>query len=343
MSAREWYGLRAAVRQVLTFHVWQETKALVKNTVDGWLEDRAPRLGAALAFYTLLSLAPIVIVVIAIASVAFGEAAAEGQLMWQIQDLVGLQGAAAIQGLLKSARGVHHGWLATSLGLLTLVFGATAVMNELRDALNTIWHVVPPKAPDNWRTILAILRQRVFSFVMVIGIGFFLVASLIVNATFAAFGPSFDNLLPMPEWMLQLNYSAMTFIVTAILFAILYKVMPDVRLEWRDVVVGSIVTSLLFSIGKSLIGLYLGKTGVANAYGAAGSLVIVLVWVYYSAQVLFFGAEFTCVYAHRYGSLKNRSASEAIKLPAGVEESSNPERNSANAQAGHPSLPQAHR
>lgn len=270
------------------------------------MEDRAPRLGASLAFYTLLSMAPIVIVVIAIAGLAFGEQAAEGRLLWQIQDLVGWQGALAIQGLLKSARAAGGGTVATILSLITLFFGATAVVNELRDALNTIWHTPPRESSSNWRSLLAIVKDRVFSFAMVVAIGFLLMVSLVINAWLAAAGKFFSTLLPTPEWALHALDGLITFLVIGLLFAILFKVMPDVRLLWSDVGIGAAVTSLLFSIGKLLIGLYLGKTSFGNTYGAAGSLVIVLVWVYYSAQIFFLGAEFTCVYANKYGSLFRR-------------------------------------
>lgn len=279
-----------------------ELAKLVKSTVNGWVDDKAPRLGAALAFYTLLSLAPMVVVIIAIAGFAVGSEQATDRLMWQVRDLVGPQGAEAIQGLLKSAHTASGGVLATVLGVLTLILGATGVVNELRDALNTIWKVPSKKAQSSWRSAWSIVKERLFSFAMVVGIGFLLMVSLVVNAVLSAAGKFFSHLLPTPEWILQIVYTVFSFIVISILFAALYKFLPDITIEWRDVWVGAAVTSLLFSVGKLLIGLYLGKTSVANTYGAAGSLVIVLVWVYYSAQVFFLGAEFTCAYAHRHGS-----------------------------------------
>jgi membrane protein len=294
---------------------WSDFIILAKSTYEGWLADRAPRLGAALAFYTLLSLAPIIIVVIAIASLAFGESAAEGRLMYEIQGLVGPQGAIAIQGLLKSARGPGSGTLATLLGLFTLFFGATGAVSELREALNTIWRLPPRQESSSWRSLLSLVRARAFSFAMVVGTGFLLLVSLIVNAWLSAAGRFFGSLLPTPEWVLQLAYSLFSFFVITALFSVLFKVMPDVKLRWSDVGVGAAVTSILFSVGKLLIGLYLGKTSFANTYGAAGSLVIVIVWVYYSAQIFFLGAEFTRVYTLRYGSMFRRQLELAPERP----------------------------
>jgi len=279
---------------------------LVRTTFNGWLDDRAPRLGAALAFYTLLSMAPMVIVVIAIAGFFYGEGAAQGRLMWEIQSLVGPQGAAAIEGMLRSARSPSSGMLATLLSLGTLCFGATVAVNELRDALNTIWRVTPTEQSSNWRNVVDLAKYRLFSFAMVVGIGFLLLVSLVVNAWLSAAGRFFGSILPTPEWLLQVVYTLFSFIVITGLFAMLFKVLPDIKLEWGDVILGAALTSILFSAGKLLIGLYLGKTSFANTYGAAGSLVIVIVWVYYSAQIFFAGAEFTYAYTHRHGSLFRR-------------------------------------
>ncbi len=290
------------LRDIWKCHRFSDLKRLVIDTYQGWMSDRAPRLGAALAFYTLLSLAPITVVVLAIASRVFGEKAAEGRLIWEIQGLVGQQGAAAIQALIGGASTHGSGALATLLGLSTLFFGATAVVTELRDALNTIWKAPATPAPTHWHSIYAFLRDRVFSFAMVVSIGFLLVVSLMVNAGLSAAGRFFSDQLPTPEWILQVVNSLLSFVVIAVLFAVLYKVLPSVSVEWKDVVAGSALTSLLFSLGKLLIGLYLGKTTLASGYGAAGSLVIVIVWVYYSAQIFFLGAEFTYVYAQQYGS-----------------------------------------
>jgi membrane protein len=285
---------------------WKEFIALGYAAYEGWFADRAPRLGASLAFYTLLSLAPIVIVVVAVAGFAFGERAAEGRLVYEIQDLIGHEVAVAVQGLLATARSAETMTFATLAGLIALFFGATAVLIELRDALNTIWKVQPDENAGRWSFITDTIKERAFSFALVVGIGFLLMVSLVVNAWLAAMGTYFGGLLSVPEWLLQLAYAAISFSVISFLFAVIYKVLPAVRLEWGDVLIGAAVTSLLFTIGRVLIGLYLGKTTLISTYGAAGSLVVVLIWVYYSAQIFFFGAEFTRAYTERHGSVFRR-------------------------------------
>jgi len=285
---------------------WRDVFALVKITYDGWIEDKAPRLGASLAFYTLLSMAPMTIVIIAIAGLVFGRKAAEGRLVWEIQGLVGRQAALVIQSLLGSARGSGRGLVATLVGLGTLFFGATAVVNELRDALNTIWRVPPKPEQGYLQSVLSILKVRFVSFAVVVGVGFLLMALLLINAFLQAFGPYLEEVAPA-HWIPQATYSIVSFVVMTALFAAIFKLLPDITLEWGDVMIGSVFTAALFSIGRFLIGLYLGTSSVASAYGAAGSLVILLVWVYYSAQVFFFGAEFTAAYTRRYGSLFRRT------------------------------------
>lgn len=285
----------------------KEAGELLVTAYRGWMADRAPRLGASLAFYTLLSMAPMIIVVVAVAGLAFGERAAQGRLVWEIQDLVGYQGAVAIQDLLKSTRAHSGNAVATAAGLVALFFGASAVLSELRDALNTIWKVRETEAASNWVVVGRMLKERAFSFAMVVGVGFLLLVSLVVNAWLAAMGAYFGNLLPTPEWVLQILNFAVSFVVIGFLFALLFKLLPNVEIEWGDVVAGAALTSLLFTFGKLLIGFYLGKAALLSTYGAAGSLVVVLVWVYYSAQIFFFGAEFTCAYTHRHGSQFRRS------------------------------------
>ncbi|HUQ94943.1 MAG TPA: YihY/virulence factor BrkB family protein [Bryobacteraceae bacterium] len=287
---------------------WGDFKVLLLDTIDQFYDDNAPRLGAAVAFYTMLSLAPLLVVAIAVAGLAFGEQAARGQIYWQIQELVGSEGALAIQRLVENARAPSTGVLATVLGLATLFFGATTAVAELRDALNTIWEV-PPRQAKGLASVLGLLRERFFSFTLVVGVGFLLVVSLLVNAVLAAAGKFVNQMMPLPETVLQTTSSVLSFVVITLLFALIYKVLPDLHVEWQDVVLGAAVTSLLFTLGKLAIGLYLGKTAIASTYGAAGSLVIVLVWVYYSVQVFFLGAAFTHVYATTYGSgtaLKSR-------------------------------------
>ena len=276
----------------------RHTLSLLGDALEAWYRHNAPRLGASLAFYTILSLAPLLMVLIAIASLVSGRAAAEGQIVWQIQNIAGWEGAEVVRQMLEGAHKPASGILATMLGLLTLFLGATAAFAELRDALNIVWEV--PIQEGHWpRNVFRMLKDRVLAFVMVLGVGLLLLVSLIVNVWLAIAGEFFSGLLPMTESVLQALTSVVSFVLIAGLFAMIYKFLPDVELGWREVVAGATLTSLLFSVGKLVIGLYLGKTGLASAYGAAGSLVALLVWVYYSAQVFLLGAEFTRVFARR--------------------------------------------
>ena len=280
----------------------KELLGMFKETASEWVNDRAPRLGASLAFYTLLSLAPLLIVIVAVAALVYGQEAARGQLVWQIQGLVGPDGARAIQGLVQGAYKPGTGVIATLLGFLTLAFGASSVVVELRDALNTIWHVPLDRGNSGLSSIFLLVKERFYSFAMILGVGFLLLVSLVLNAWIAAMGKFFASALPTPESLLHVATFLISFLVITFLFAAIYKMLPEVRLQWSDVAVGASVTALLFTIGKQLIGLYLGKTSFGSTYGAAGSLVIVLVWVYYSAQLFFLGAEFTKVYTKTFGS-----------------------------------------
>jgi membrane protein len=276
---------------------------LAVETFSEWSNDNVPRLGAALAYYSLFSLAPLLIVVIAVAGLAFGREAAEGQIVWQIRDLVGKEGAEAIQKMIQSAWAPAKGIFATAIGIITLIFGASLVVSELRNSLNLIWKAPQPKdAAGIFRDLLRLLRHRFLSFAMVLGVGFLLLISLVINAVLAGVGKHLQSLIAMPEVTLQITTLAIWLVVTTGLFALIYKVLPDVRIAWSDVAIGALVTSTLFTIGKALIALYLGKSSVASTYGAAGSLVVVLLWIYYSAQIFFLGAEFTKVYANKYGS-----------------------------------------
>jgi membrane protein len=288
--------------------------ALLSTTWNNFLVHKVPRLGAALAFYTMLSLAPLLVVVIAVAGWAFGREAAIGQVVWQIQDLVGREGAQAIQALLAAAHKPRSGSVAAVLGLITLFFGASSVVAELRDALNTIWEVPQREACGPLKSIFAILKDRTLAFAIVLGVGFLLLVSLAVNAALAAIGGYFRNYLPADEWILQAANFLISFAVVTLLFAVIYKVLPDTYVAWKDVGLGATITSLLFSIGKLLIGLYIGKASFMSTYGAAGSLVVLLFWVYYSAQIFFLGAEFTHTYAERYGSRPSETAARKVEL-----------------------------
>lgn len=280
---------------------WCDLKSLFTDSVDGWTKHKAPRLGAALAFYTLLSLTPLLLVMISIVGLVFGRPTAERQIVQQIQPLVGSQAASASEALLKGARNTTHGILATVIGSVTLLFGASGVLIELRDALNTIWEV-PTIPVTGVKKIKSFIKERLFSFAIVLSIGFLLIVSLAISAWVAALGEFSSSLLPVPEITLQLINSLITFIVITLLFAAIYKLLPDVVIEWPDVVLGGAATSILFTVGKLVLGLYLGKASFASTYGAFASIVVLVLWVYYSGQIFFFGAELTKSFANRYGS-----------------------------------------
>jgi membrane protein len=279
----------------------KEIGCLIEESFVEWNNDNAQRLGASLAFFTLLSLAPLVVVVVAVGAGVFGQKAAEGQFAWDIRSLVGPVGAEAIQEVLRGAYKPGTGAIATILSVLTLVFGASSVAVELHEALNTIWHV-PPKAGPFRARIAELAKERFFSFLLVLGGGFILVVSLIWSAWIAAMGRYFGSVLAIPEAVLHVATFLVSFIAITLIFAAIYKIVPDVQLKWSDVVVGACFSALVFTIGKQLLALYLGKVSLGSPYGAAGSLVTVLVWVYYSAQMFFLGAEFTKVYTKTYGS-----------------------------------------
>lgn len=271
---------------------------LLKETGEAWIDDKASRLAAALAFYALLSLAPLLVLAVSVAGMVFGDEAARGQISAQIQGLVGAEAGDAIQAILAHSKQPGQGVLGTVLGAVVLLFGASGVFGELQDSLNTIWEV---KAKPG-RGILGVVKDRLFSFGMVLGVAFVLLVSLVVSAGLSALGGFLEQSLPGGAAVWQvLNFIIGLAVVTG-LFAAIYKVVPDVTIAYRDVLVGSFVTALLFTVGKALIGLYLGTASVGSPFGAAGSLVVVVVWVYYSACVFFFGAEFTQAWAARYGA-----------------------------------------
>jgi membrane protein len=261
--------------------------------VTDWNDDKVPRLGASLAFYTLLSSAPLLLVVVAVAALAYGQQAARGQLVWEIRDLVGFDTAKAIQEMVQNAYKPASGLIATVLGIATAVVGSTSVVVELRDALNTIWHVPPAPNTSRISSLVQVVKERFYSFGLVLGGGILLLLSLALNTWAAATEKFLGAILPASPLMLQVVTFAVSFILIALIFGAIYKFLPDVTLCWRDVIVGAFVTAFFFEIGKQLIGLYLGRSTFSSAYGAAGSLVVLLVWVYYSAQVFFLGAEFT--------------------------------------------------
>jgi membrane protein len=280
----------------------REIIPLLRATGQNWINDRAPRLGAALSFYMALSLAPTLVILLAIAGLLFSARAAENRLILEIQGLVGQEGAKAIQAIIEGAHRPRSGISAILLGLVPLFVGATAAVSELKDALNTIWKVPDDKTASTARSMFNVVKERFLSFVVVLCAGLFLLTSLIVNAGISAAGDYFKP-VALPQAFIRTIDWMVFFLVITVLFAFIFKVLPNVSLEWGDVIIGAVLTSFLFTAGKSLLGVYLGKGGFSDNYGAAGSLVIFLVWVYYSAQVLFFGAEFTRAYAWRFGSL----------------------------------------
>jgi membrane protein len=270
---------------------------VVKETVSDWIDDDASRLAASLAFYTLLSLAPLVIIAVAVAGVVLGPAAARGQIAQELSSVVGQDAAQGIQTIVASAKSPASGAVGTIIGVVTLFFGASGVFGELQFALNSIWEV---KAKPG-RGILGEVRDRFFSFAMVLAVAFLLLVSLLFSVVLSAVGHTVAVYLPGGELVWQVCNFLLSLAVITGLFALIFKVIPDVEIAWSDVWSGAAVTALLFTLGKSLLAFYLGKASVGSSYGAAGSLVVLVVWVYYSAQILFLGAELTQVLARLRG------------------------------------------
>ena len=276
---------------------------LAWEAVEAWMEDYAPSMGAALAYYTLFSIAPLLLIVIGVAGLAFGDDAARGEIFGQLRDLMGDEGAAAVERLLQSADKPGGGILATVTGVVMLFLGATTVFGELQNALDRIWRAPARKKTSGWWNLL---RARLLSFGMILGVSFLLMVSLVVSAGLSAVGKLWGEQLRGWETIAHALDLAVSFAIATLLFAMNYKIIPRVRIRWRDVWIGAAVTAALFAVGKFLIGLYIGKSSVASAFGAAGSLVVMMVWVYYSAQIFLLGAEFTWVYAHAYGSRRGQ-------------------------------------
>lgn len=270
---------------------------LLTQTVAEWNEDKVPRLGAALAFYTALSIAPLLVLSLRVAAVFFGEEAARGEIERQMQSMIGETGAEAIQAMLESANHPESGTIATVFSLITLIAGASGVFGQLQDSLNTIWEVTPKAGRGIW----GMVQDRFLSVAMVMGVAFLLIVSLVVSAGLS-FVAGYAS-----DWLEGYQIVSRTFDVLVSLavftglFALIFKYVPDAEVAWRDVWLGAALTAVLFTLGKLAIGLYLGRSSLASSYGVAGSLIVLLVWVYYSAQIVFFGAEFTQVYANRYG------------------------------------------
>jgi membrane protein len=275
---------------------------LIKAAASSWVDDYAQSMGAALAYYTMFSIAPLLLIVISIAGLIFGVEAARGEIIAQLQGLMGQQGAEAVEGLLKSVSKPAASVTATLVGGILLLIGATTVFGELQDALDRIWRAPKRNKGGIWN----LLRARLLSFGMILGIGFLLMVSLVASAALAAMGKLWGPLVADWEILTTIVDFLLSFAFTTTVFAMIYKIMPRAKVDWADVWIGAAATALLFTIGKFLIGLYIGKSGVTSGFGAAGSLVVVLIWVYYSAQIFLVGAEFTWAYALTFGSRKEQ-------------------------------------
>lgn len=266
---------------------------MLAETVRGWLAHEGARLAASLSLYSLLSLAPLVILSISIASLAFGQREAQQAVVTQVRDMMGDSGAAAVQTVIEYGKTPDRGGIASIIGIITLLFGASSVFGELQSALNKIWNA----EPDDDSGVMSLVRSRLFSFAMVLSLGFLLLVSLLFSTALAALSGYFSHRFSVPVLLLGILSEVVSIAAIAGLIAVIFKYVPDVRLSWRDVWDGALATALLFTVGKWLLGFYLGKAAVGSAYGAAGSLIVVIVWVYYSAMIFYFGAEFTRVRA----------------------------------------------
>jgi membrane protein len=279
---------------------------LLRDTVLSFIEDEALSRGAAIAFYTVTSIAPVLLIVIAIAGLVFGQAAAENAIVAEFSDLMGPQTAEVLQSAVASATSKSSGTIATIVGVITLMITASGVFGEMQSALNAIW-----KAEPKGMTASGLIRARAAGLGLVIALGLLLIVSLAASAALTAFGNYLDSFLPFGELLFPAMNFLISLLLISVLFAVFYKVLPDLHLEWRDVVVGGVVTAVLFNIGKSLIGWYIGSSAIASSYGAAGALIVLLLWVYYSIQLFLLGAEFTKIYANRHGSKQTERVAAA--------------------------------
>ena len=277
--------------------------SLLKQAAGAWKKDRAPSMGAALAYYTAFSIAPLLILVIAVASLVFGRDAAQAAIIDQVQGLLGADGGETVDAMLTSAGDLGSGVVKTVIGVLMLLIGATTAFVELQDDLDRVWKA-PPRVGSG---ILNLIRSRLLSIGMILGIGFLLTVSLVMSAAVSAMG---NYLFAEMEVLLQAANFAISFAVITVLFAMIYKILPNVEIQWRDVWLGAAITALLFAIGKFLIGLYLGKSDVASSFGAAGPFVLIMLWIFYSTQIFLFGAEFTSIYSRRSSPQTARGTAE---------------------------------
>jgi membrane protein len=298
----------------------REAVNLLKDSGVKFWDDRGPRLGAALAYYSALSLSPLLVLLVAITGLVFGEAAARGEIVDQIRDTVGLEAAQVIEQLVAKSSSPTEGIVATVIAGVILLIGATSIFSELQSALNTIWKLPGPE-PRSGR--FALVRERLLAFALVSGSALLVLVSLVATAVLSGLDTRLAAWLPGRELLIQAANVVLNFLMTAALFAMIFKWLPAVRLSWRDVAIGAGLTAVLFSVGRHLIGYYLGHAAVGSTYGAAGAFVALLVWIYYSTQMLLFGAEFTFVYAQRFGS-GVRTADGVPVAPAGRSDAASP-------------------
>jgi len=297
----------------------KEAWATVKETVQDWSDDEASSLAAALAYYSLLSLAPLLVIAIAVTGLFVGQEAARGQVAGELSSIVGGDAAQGIQAVAANARSPSAGIVGSIVGIVTLFVGASGVFGELQSSLNKVWEVKPKPGRGIWGEV----KARFFSFTMVLGVAFLLLVSLVLSSVLSAIGAKFSEALPGGEALWQLVNFALSLAVITAVFALIFKYVPDAEVKWKDVWLGALATALLFTLGKFLLGLYLGKAAVGSAYGAAGSIIALVVWVYYAAQIFLLGAEFTQVQARRRGSeikpspgaISTRDDDESSKQP----------------------------
>jgi membrane protein len=299
-------SITLAKRQRRSMHFAQKLWVLTRDSVAAWLEHNASSLGAALAFYTLFSIAPILVIAVAIAGYVFGPNVAETHLLQQMQGLLGDSGATAVQGLLASAHQSNKKGFAAAIGIGTLLVGATSVFGELQNTLDFIWKTPPRNDTVAWWRML---RSRMLSFGLILGVGFLLLVSLLASAALAALGTWLGSFLVQWQVILPALDLLLSLGLSTVLFAMIYKYVPKEEIDWGDVWIGGLVTACLFTIGKLLIGLYLGRSSFSSAYGAAGSIMVLLLWIYYSAQIFLLGAEFTHVFTYSHGSRSQLAAS----------------------------------
>jgi membrane protein len=309
---------------------FRSTWALLKDTAADWSEDEVPRMSGALAYYTLLSLAPLLVLAVSIAGLVFGDDAARGQVSQELTSLMGAQASEAIETILTHAKGPEKGIAGTIVGGAVLLFGASGVFGELQSALNTIWKVEPKPGRGVW----GVVRDRFFSFTMVLGVAFLLLVSLVLSAALSAVGAFFSGQLPGGEVLWQIVNGLLSLVIVTALFALLFSFVPDVKVRFSDVLPGAALTAVLFTVGKFLLGFYLARASVTSAYGAAGSLIVLVIWVYYTSQIMLSGAEFTQVYTRRRKPVE--PSSQAVPKPEAV---APPERAQAEAPRVLPQRP----